>query len=114
MKYPSKKPTVTPVPTKVIKQTLAGILPGKDAFKIKVGASGLGNLKVVRVITDVWKSKPVTERLERVITAVRPVLTPAQNDVILRFSVLTQKEFEGVRAASPRMRSKAASRVKVS
>jgi len=114
MKRLSSKPPAATVPTKLIKRTLSGILPAKAKFEVRVSKSGLGNLKVVRVITDAWKSEPVTERLERVLTAVRPALSPAQNDVILRFSVLTPKEFAGVRTASPRTRYRAATRSKVS
>lgn len=114
MKRPSSKPTAAAVPTKLIKQTLSGILPVKAQFEVRVSKSGLGNLKVVRVITDAWKGKPVTERLERVLTAVRPVLTSAENDSILRFSVMTPKEYAGVRAASPRKRTKSGLRNKAS
>lgn len=93
------------IPTNVIRKTVAGILPVKASFKVQVAPSGLGELKIVRVITDAWKRKPVLERLERVITAVRPALTPEQNDAILRFSVLTPREWAAVR--SPATRAKA-------
>lgn len=112
MKSRISKPTAVTVPTRLIKQTLSRILPAKAQFKLQVGESGIGNLKVVRVITDAWKSKPVTERLERVLTAVRPELSPEQNDAILRFSILTPKELAIVCAGPTRPGTKAVSRAK--
>jgi len=113
MKKNATKRLTTAVPASVIKQTLAEILPAKAKFSVHVADSGLGNLKVVRVISDAWKSKPVVERLERVIAGVRPVLTKAQNDAILRFSILTPQEWAGIRAPSRRAKTKAGSRTKV-
>jgi hypothetical protein len=110
MIYSSRKSAPAAVPTAVIRKTLSGVLPGKSTFRISVANSGLGHLKVVRVITDAWKSKPVVERLERVVTAVRPVLTREQNDAILRFSILTPKEWAGIRQPRPGAARKSASR----
>lgn len=68
---------------------------GRD-FQLRVADSAIPDLKVVHVVTEAWNRQPNTDRIFKVIKAVRPHLTEEENDRILHFSVLTPAEYAEV------------------
>lgn len=90
----TKRPA--PFPRAKIAACVAEIMPRGKEFELRVADSLLPDLKVVRVVTDAWRRQPNTERILKVIKAVRPALTEEENERILRFSVLTSAEYAEV------------------
>lgn len=93
MNVSRKTKRLPPFPRAKITECVAGIMPKGKEFELRVADSLLPDLKVVRVVTEAWKRQPNTERILKVIKAVRPALTEEENDRILRFSVLTPAEY---------------------
>lgn len=91
----TKKKTVSRFPTAKISQVIHGLLKGKP-FKIHVADASIGGMKIVRVVTPVWKSLRPAVRIGKILDAVNAKLTSQERDGILRFSVLTPEEYEAV------------------
>lgn len=80
-------------PKRKISSAVKRILPPGKSFKLKLADSNIGEMKIVRIITPAWRSLRPAERIGKVIEAVNPQLTPAEQKKILRFSVLTPDEY---------------------
>src|SRR5438132_5227359 len=80
-------------PKKKISAAVRNILPHGKPFKLKLAGSNIGDMKIVRVITPAWSSLRPAARIGKVLQAVKPELTPAEQKKILRFSVLTPEEY---------------------
>lgn len=93
MNAPIKKKPTAKFPKAKITHAVADMLKGKS-FKLKVANSSIGKLKIVRVITEAWKTQRPAVRIGKVQDAVNAKLTPQERKSILRFSVLTPKEYE--------------------
>ena len=91
----TKKKRVARFPTAQIAQVMHGLLKGKP-FKIHVADASIGGMKIVRVVTPVWKSLRPAARIGKILDAVNAKLTPQERDGILRFSVLTPEEYKAV------------------
>jgi hypothetical protein len=70
-------------------------MPRGVDFELRVKDS-LDRTKIVHVVTEAWAREPNTERNLKVIKAVRPTLSEAENDRIFYFSVLTPAEYAEV------------------
>jgi hypothetical protein len=106
-----KKRTLTAFPRAKIERVICSILPEGESFELKTEDSGINQKKVVRVITPAWRTLRNAERISRLLKALDGHLSDAQQDRILRFSVLTPKEFEGLGlGAPPRFANRAAKR----
>lgn len=79
-------------PRRKIRKCVEGLLPPGTDFELRVKNS-LDNTKIVHVVTEAWANAPNTDRNLKVIKAVRPVLSEAENDRIFYFSVLTPAEY---------------------
>ena len=83
-------------PTAKIKSAVAAIIPKEKGFTLKIADSEIGKKKIVRVITPAWKTLRGWERISKVLKAVEGHLSEKEEDRILRFSVLTQEEYDNV------------------
>jgi len=93
-KKASSSTKAKPFPMAKIANAIKAALPSDRGFKIKIVNSGVGDAKIVRIVTDAWKSKRPTERIQRVLRAVNPKLTEDEQWSVLRYSVLTEKEYQ--------------------
>jgi hypothetical protein len=91
----AKRPQVK-FPEAKIRQAVGSILPSGKIFKLKVSNSHIGRMKIVRVVTPAWKSLRPAERIIKLLEAVDAKLTPQERNGILRFSVLTPREYSEV------------------
>jgi hypothetical protein len=89
---PAKKNGVK-FPTRKIHSMVQTILPKGANFRLRVMNSKIGGMKVVRVITPAWKRLPPSDRILKILRIADTELTLAERKKILRFSVLTPKEF---------------------
>lgn len=92
--------------TKIIKQmrfprakimkALHSVVPANRPFTLRTSKSSVGDARIVRVITDAWKTQRPAERIFKVLSAVNKQLTEKELQSVLRFSVLTDKEYRSV------------------
>jgi hypothetical protein len=83
--------------TDKIKSAIAAVVPSAQAYTIYASPTGFDDSEVVRVITTAWQKLGKAERIAKVQNAVMTKLAPDEQKRIFRFSVLTPKEWEGVR-----------------
>ena|SRR5215471_3086910 len=90
--------TTVKFPRSKISGAVKMVLPKaqKGNFKLRVVNSPIGKMKIVRVVTPAWKSLRPADRIGKVLGAINTVLTREEQKAILRFSVLTPDEYEGV------------------
>jgi len=82
------------LPRAKITRAVEHILPKGATFKLHVEKSAVGGLKVVRIVTPAWKRLRPVERITRVREAVEGTLSDRERKSILRFSVVTPKEYK--------------------
>ena len=92
----TKKKSFTKLSKAKIAQAVERVIPNGQSFKVYISDSKIGKMKVVRVVTPAWKSRRPAFRISRVLDAVHDELTPTEQKRILRFSVLTPKEYNTV------------------
>jgi hypothetical protein len=92
----TKKKSSRNFPRARIAYAVRKAIPKGQPFKVHVSDSKLGNMKVVRVVTRAWKTRRPAFRISRVLDAADHVLTPSEQKRILRFSVLTPKEYKTI------------------
>jgi hypothetical protein len=88
-------------PRAKIAAAVKSALPKGQTFKLHVAESPIRRLKIVRVVTPAWKTLWAGDRIRKVLKATDQVLTPAEQDGILRFSVLTPKEYQEFHGRRP-------------
>ncbi len=78
-----------------------GILPEGKSFELRASDSGIRQMKVVRIVTPAWKNLRPPERISKVLAAIDGKLSEAEQQRILRFSVLTPEEYCSVVGEPP-------------
>ena len=96
-----KKKTLPSFPRAKIHRIVAGLLPKGNNFELLATDSGIRQMKVVRIVTPAWKNLRPPERISKVLGAMDGKLSEAEQDRILRFSVLTPEEYNTVVAGGP-------------
>ena len=96
MKPKADKKAPPAFPKAKITHAVRKVIPNGQPFKVYVGDSKIGKMKLVRIVTPAWKSRRPAFRISRVLDAVDDELTPTEQKRILRFSVLTPKEYKSV------------------
>lgn len=89
-----KNKSLAAFPRAKIERLVGSILPRGKSFALETEDSGIQQKKVVRVITPAWRRLRNPERISKVLKALNGKLTPAEQDRILRLSVLTPEEYE--------------------
>ena len=97
----SKKHTGPSFPRAKIEAAVKTALPKGKSFEIHVAESGIRRLKIVRVVTPAWKTLWAGDRIRKVLKVMDAALSPLEHGRILRFSVLTPKEYRDVVLNSP-------------
>ena len=83
-------------PRAKIKSVVQNFLPKGANFRLYVVDSKIGKMKIVRVVTPAWKTLQPADRIFRIIQAANANLSPAEQNNILRFSVLTPDEYKDI------------------
>jgi hypothetical protein len=83
-------------PKAKVTEAVRNALPSNATFEVRLAKSSVAGAKIVRVITEAWKSKRPLERVTRVLPALNESLSPKEQDSILRISVLTRKEYDNL------------------
>jgi hypothetical protein len=91
--------TATTTITKV-KAELRQILDG-HSFTLLAEPTGFGGYHIWRIITTAWTRMPRMERILKMQDALLPVIPPAEQKKILRFSVLNPEEWNEYRTGNP-------------
>ncbi len=84
------------IPRKKVIDAVKFALPQGKEFDVIVENSALGGMKVVRVVTNAWKTLRPAQRISKVREAVESALSKEEQDKILRFSVLTPSEYQRI------------------
>ena len=95
-----------PLPTAKISAAIKTALPKRQGFKLHIAETGMGRLKIVRVVTPAWKRLWPGDRIRKVLAALEGVLSPDERKDIFRFSVLTPEEYRDVVLHSPATRTR--------
>src|SRR6266480_8093936 len=75
-----------------IKKLVKAAIPKGKPFRVVWEPTGIGQWRILRVVTPAWKSLPRFERIHKLQQAVEPNLTARERAHIFRFSVLTSAE----------------------
>lgn len=101
-----KTKTSATFPRAKIGRIVRDILPKGKEFSVKVATSSIGNKKIVRVVTPAWQRLRAWERTLKLLDGLQSQLSEDEQDQILRFSVLTPKEYREVVLNDPLRRIK--------
>jgi len=77
-----------------INKLVKAAIPKGKPFRVIWEPTGLGQWRILRVVTPAWKSLPKFEGVQKVRQAVEPNLSQQERDQIFRFSVLTPVELK--------------------
>jgi len=91
-----KKKSLASFPRAKIARIVEGVLPKGTAFQLRASDSGIRQMKVVRIVTPAWKRLRPPERISKVLAAMDGKLSEAEQERILRFSVLTPEEYKAI------------------
>src|SRR3954464_9253806 len=83
-------------PRAKIARIIEGILPKGKGYELRASDSGIRAMKIVRIVTPAWKNLRPPERISKVLAAMNGKLSDAEQQRILRFSVLTPEEYQAV------------------
>src|SRR5947207_15405437 len=89
-----------------IHRLVGAAIPKGKPFKVLWEPTGIGEWRILRVVTPAWKSLPRFERIHKVQQAVEPNLTERERAQIFRFSVLTPAEFKRLEQMLPARKSR--------
>jgi hypothetical protein len=81
-------------PRNKIHSVVQTVLPKGAGFQMQVIDSKIGRMKIVRVVTPVWKTLTPSDRILRILKATNSALSDDERKNILRFSVLTPEEMK--------------------
>lgn len=94
-------PILPTFPTGKIKQLAKSVIPAQKGFQIHVSDSGFDDSKIVRIVTTAWKTLSPAKRIAKFLDAQSKFLEPAEQEKILRYSVLTPEEYNEAVLNSP-------------
>lgn len=94
-------PTLPTFPTGKIKQLAQSVIPARKDFQIHISDSGFDDSKIVRIVTSAWKTLLPAKRIAKFLDAQAKFLEPAEQQQILRYSVLTPEEYKEAVLNSP-------------
>ena len=94
----AKKQRSLVFPRAKIQQAVRSAVPLNRDFTLHVAKSNFGDAKIVRIVTEAWKTKRPADRIFKVLTAVNKRLSEQERQSVLRFSVLTNEEYKSVMA----------------
>src|SRR5437867_8016695 len=84
-----------------IKNLVKAAIPKGKPFRVTWEPTGVGEWRILRVVTPAWKSLPRFERIHKLQQAVEPQLTMQERAHIFRFSVLTPAELKRLEEILP-------------
>jgi hypothetical protein len=87
------KETLPSFPRAKISRIVKRVLPKGKPFQLRTADSGIRQKKIVRIVTPAWKNLRLPDRIFKLLAAVDAELSEAEQDRILRFSVLTPEEY---------------------
>src|SRR6267143_1044335 len=84
-----------------IKNLVKAAIPKGKPFRVIWEPTGIGEWRILRLVTPAWKSLSRFERIHKLQQAVEPQLTAQERAHIFRFSVLTPAELKRLEQMLP-------------